>query len=120
MNRRAVPKQCTDAPVDLKSAPCRPPPEVWSDRELIQTHDYMFRVFETFLMKGDWPKDDKVGDRIPKTWTKPSLASSAQSATTMRSAATSNKRARFERLSGIKTMTLPLEPSQQVPPQSPP
>ena len=120
MNRRAAHKQRTDASVDLESAPCRPPPEVWSDRELIQTHDYMFQVFETFLEKGDWPNDDKVGDRIPKTWTKPSLASSAQSATTMRSAATSNKRARFERLSGIKSMTLPLEPSQQVPPQSPP
>ena len=112
--------QRTRASKKAKSRHRRPPPEVWSDRELIQSHDYLLQLLAESVLENAWPKDDKVGDRIPKTWTRPSLASSAQSATTMRSAATSNKRARFERLSGIKSMTLPLEPSQQVPPQSPP
>ena len=82
---------------------------VW---ENVKKHILVLKLLEMELLKS-WPKNDKVGDRIPKTWVRPVLCSAATRTTS------SNKRARVEHKAGMAT-AFPIPPSQRAPPQSPP
>ena len=93
----------------------QPSPEDWRDWKNVTTHFHIVKLLELQLDKS-WPPEDKVGDRIPKTWVRRVLSSTASLATRTTS---SNKRARVERKASLVT-TFPIPPSQQPPPQSPP
>ena len=84
---------------------------VW---ENVKKHAFVIKLLEFELLKS-WPKNDKVGDRIPKTWVRPVLAYTAKQTRST----SSNKRARHEHKGGMAT-AFPIPPSQRAPPQSPP
>ena len=82
---------------------------VW---ENVKKHAFVMKLLEFELLES-WPRNDKVGDRIPKPWVRPVLDSAATKTTS------SNKRARAEHKGGMAT-AFPIPPSQRAPPQSPP
>ncbi|RPD56877.1 hypothetical protein L226DRAFT_492090 [Lentinus tigrinus ALCF2SS1-7] len=92
-----------------------PPQQDWDNMEMVQTHGWMYQALEGFLMDRVWPVDDKVGDRIPKSWVKPPLGSTVQ--TTTNSGTGSNKRVCYGRMEGVVTLPLPF--LQRKPPNSP-
>ena len=97
----------------------QPSPDDWDDWENVKEHFFVVNLLQIELCKKSWPRDDKVGDRIPKTWVKPVLSSTVSLATQTRSAS-STKRARHERKAGMVT-AFPIPLSQLgAPPQSPP
>ncbi len=74
------------------------------DAKRVQKHIFVFQSLDWFVQKMTWPAKDKVGDRIPKTWVKPRLSSTALPAT---KSTTSNKKARTGRVDGFATAPLP-------------
>ncbi|RDX50657.1 hypothetical protein OH76DRAFT_1380067 [Lentinus brumalis] len=44
-----------------------PTAKQWKESKMVQKHVFMHDLLEQFLEE-NWPVDDKVGDRIPKTW----------------------------------------------------
>ncbi|RPD53587.1 hypothetical protein L226DRAFT_488319 [Lentinus tigrinus ALCF2SS1-7] len=82
----------------------------WKDWQNVKSHRPVVQLFQYHLMK-TWPKQKNIGDRIPKSWVKPALGSTAVTATS------SNKRARHERVDGVATLPIPV--IKRNPPTSP-
>ncbi|KAI0704390.1 hypothetical protein C8T65DRAFT_830759 [Cerioporus squamosus] len=65
----------------------------WENAGMVQEHAFIYQLIEMFLREEDWPRDDKVGDRIPRTWAKPLLGSTDRSVT--KTTSMPSKRARY-------------------------
>ena len=92
----------------------KPSADDWTEWENVKEHGHVVDLLQFELSKS-WPRGDKVGDRIPKTWVRPVLAYTAKQTIST----SSNKRARHEHKGGMAT-AFPIPPSQRAPPQSPP
>ncbi|TFK83367.1 hypothetical protein K466DRAFT_602927, partial [Polyporus arcularius HHB13444] len=79
------------------------------DAQRVQKHAYVFQLLDWSVRKAIWPEKDKTGDRIPKTWVRAPLGSTALPAT---KSTTSNKKARTGRVDGLVTAPLPSRPPQ--------
>ncbi len=79
------------------------------DAQRVQKHAYVFQLLDWSVRKAIWPENDKTGDRIPKTWVRAPLGSTALPAT---KSTTSNKKARTGRVDGFVTAPLPSRPPQ--------
>ncbi|TFK80914.1 hypothetical protein K466DRAFT_604945, partial [Polyporus arcularius HHB13444] len=73
------------------------------DAKRVQKHVFVYQLLDLFVRKTQWPAKDKMGDRIPKTWARASLGSTALLAT---KSAASNKKARIAHSEGCLTAPL--------------
>ncbi|RPD52553.1 hypothetical protein L226DRAFT_496191 [Lentinus tigrinus ALCF2SS1-7] len=115
-----LPGQEPDSMFDNTEDDFEPSKKDWRDWKNVTTHFPIVRLLESYLDPElfTWPKDDKVGDRIPANYVGPPLLSGPGETKTTGS---SNKRVRLQEkpVRIASAVTLPLPRSQQKSPATP-